>query len=413
MSPSRPVVLQRRRLAVLSVLLVVVGGVGYVGATNLAPVPASAAVLEQPAPLTQAAAAPAWPVFGESAIGAVGFPGVLAGSGGQDTVPIASITKMVTALVILDARPLGAGEDGPDITFTDRDVDIYYDVLAENGSVAPVVSGLVLTQREAFEAMLLPSANNYAASLAVWAYGSVNDYLMAADTWLADNGLTQTSVADTSGISASSMSSPTDLVEIGKLVVGHPALAEIVALPSAVLPVIGTITNTNKLLGRDGVDGIKTGTTDVAGACLLFSTDLTVGSRTVTLVGVVLGGDTHTELNSAISALIESVQPGFHEVVLAEAGAVFGSYTTAWGDVSDIVAADAASALVWSDAPITGAAMATELQLGRAGEEVGEVSFRIGTADPTTVTVPLELQDTLSDPGPAWRVGHPGELAAG
>ncbi|TFD63957.1 D-alanyl-D-alanine carboxypeptidase family protein [Cryobacterium sp. Hh38] len=411
MSPSRRVTLRRRRLAVASVLLVVLGGVGYVGATTLAPVPESAATIVQPAALTQPAAALVWPTFGESAIGAVGFPGVLASSGEQGTVPIASITKMVTALVILDAKPLGAGEDGPAITFTDADVDIYYEVIAENGSVAPVVAGMELTQRQAFEAMLLPSANNYAASLAVWAFGSTDGYLAAAKTWLADNSLSQTSVADTSGISSSSVSTPADLVEIGKLVVGHPALAEIVALPSAVLPVIGTITNTNKLLGRDGVDGIKTGTTDIAGACLLFSTDFTVGDNTVTLVGVVLGGDTHSELNSAIAALIQSVQPGFHDVVLAEAGTVYGSYRTQWGDVSDIVAARAASALVWSDSPISGSATATDLQLGRAGDDVGELSFTIGTGSP--VTVPLELQDSVTDPGPAWRMGHPGELAAG
>jgi D-alanyl-D-alanine carboxypeptidase (penicillin-binding protein 5/6) len=391
----------------------VLGGVGYVGATTLAPVPASAATIVQPVGLTQPVAAPAWPDFGESAIGAVGYPGVLASTGQQDTVPIASIAKMVTALVILDAKPLDAGEAGPDILFTDADVDLYYDAVAENGSVAPVVSGMVLTQREAFEAMLLPSANNYAASLAVWAYGSEDNYLAAAKTWLAENDLSQTSIADTSGLSASSVSSLADLVEIGKLVVGHPALAEIVSLPSAVLPVIGTVTNTNKLLGRGGVDGIKTGTTDVAGACLLFSTDFTVGTRTVTLVGVVLGGDTHSELNSAIEDLIHSVEPGFREVVLAEQGAVFGSYTTQWGDVSDIVAEREASAVVWSDSPITGAALAADVQIGRAGDEVGEVSFTIGTATPTTVTVPLELQRTLTDPGPAWRLGHPGELAAG
>ena len=413
MSPSRRVLLQRRRLAVFSILLVVLGGVGYVGATTLAPVPASAATIVQPAGLTQPVAAPAWPDFGESAIGAVGFPGVLASTGQQDTVPIASIAKMVTALVILDARPLAAGEAGPDISFTDADVDLYYDAVAENGSVAPVVSGMVLTQRQAFEAMLLPSANNYAASLAVWAYGSEDNYLAAAKTWLAENDLSQTSIADTSGLSASSVSSLADLVEIGKRVVGHPALAEIVSLPSAVLPVIGTVTNTNKLLGRGGVDGIKTGTTDVAGACLLFSTDFTVGTRTVTLVGVVLGGDTHSELNSAIEDLIHSVEPGFREVVLAEQGAVFGSYTTQWGDVSDIVAEREASAVVWSDSPITGAALAADVQIGRAGDEVGQVSFTIGAATTTTVTVPLELQRTLTDPGPAWRLGHPGELAAG
>ncbi|KFF59622.1 hypothetical protein JF66_10060 [Cryobacterium sp. MLB-32] len=401
---------RRRRLAVFALVLVAVMGFGYLAATGLAPVPASAAEISQPVPLTQPAATPQWPSFGTGAIGAVGFPGVLASNGDQAAMPIASITKMVTALVVLEAKPLGADEAGPDITFTDADIELYYKSLAENGSVAPVVSGMVLTQREAFEAMLLPSANNYAASLAVWAYGSESAYLEAANAWLTDHGLTDTVVADTSGISSNSVSSPANLVELAKLVLGSPALAEIVALPTAVLPTIGTVTSTNKLLGTNGVDGIKTGTTDVAGACLLFSTDVQIGDETVTLVGVVLGGDTHTELNDAISALIESVKPGFQNVTLAEKGAVYGSYTTPWGQTTNAVAGEKASALVWSDTPIAGTITARSIQTGALGDAVGDVDFSVGDTD---VSVPLVLDAAVTDPGAGWRFTHPGELAAG
>ncbi|TDW28537.1 D-alanyl-D-alanine carboxypeptidase (penicillin-binding protein 5/6) [Cryobacterium psychrophilum] len=402
--------LRRRRLAVFGSLLIALVGVGYLGATGLAPVPASAATISQPADLTQPTTEPAWPSFGEGAIGAVGFPGVLASHGEQASVPIASITKMVTALVVLDAKPLAAGEAGPDITFTDADIDLYYKSLAENGSVATVVSGMVLSEREAFEAMLLPSANNYAASLAVWAYGSEKGYLTAANSWLQAKGLTDTVVADTSGISSSSVSSPADLVELAKLAVGNPALAEIVAMPAAVLPTIGRVTNTNKLLGTGGVDGIKTGTTDAAGACLLFSTDLTVGGETVTLVGVVLGGDTHGELNDAIAALIASVKPGFQDVDLAAKGDSFGSYTTKWGQTADAVAGEDASVLVWSDTPVTGAITARNMTVGQTGDSVGDVDFTVGDR---SVSVPLVLDEPLTGPGPGWRFSHPGELAAG
>jgi len=404
------VTLRRRRLAVFGTLLVVLLGIGYLGATGLAPVPASAAAIGTPTDLTQPPTEPAWPSYGDGAIGAVGFSGVLASHGEQASVPIASITKMVTALVVLDAKPLGAGESGPDITFTDADIELYYKSLAENGSVAPVVSGLVLSEREAFEAMLLPSANNYAASLAVWAYGSESAYLEAANSWLAEKGLTDTVVADTSGISSDSVSSTANLVELAKLVAGNAALTEIVAMPSAVLPTIGAVTNTNKLLGTAGVDGIKTGTTDAAGACLLFSTDLTVDGETLTLVGVVLGGNTHGELNDAIAALIASVRPGFQNVDLAVKGDSFGSYTTAWGQTAEAVAGEDASVLVWSDTPITGAATARSVTLGEAGDEVGDVEF---TAGDRSVSVPLVLGEPLTDPGASWRFSHPGELAAG
>ncbi|MEO6200971.1 MAG: D-alanyl-D-alanine carboxypeptidase [Cryobacterium sp.] len=407
---TRRQIYRRRRIAFFGAFVVLVGSVGYLAATGLAPVPAAAATLTQPESLTQPTAAPDWPGFGASAIGAVGFPGVLGSSGSTESVPIASVTKTVTALVVLDAKPLTGTDAGPDITFTDTDVDIYYDVIADNGSVAPVVAGMVLSEREALQAMMLPSANNYAMSLAVWAFGSHDAYLAAAKDWLARNGLDDTTVADTSGLSTGSRSSTADLIDIGKLALNDPALASIVSMPSVTLPVIGTVKNTNKLLGRFGIDGIKTGTTDAAGACLLFSTDVKVGSRTVTLVGVVLGGNNHSDVNSAVAALIASAKAGFHEVTLTDKGAAYGTYATAWGESSRAVAAKAASALVWSDTPVSGVANVRELGLGAANDKVGSVEFTVGDQ---TVSVPLVLDRAVSDPGLAWRFSHPGELSAG
>ncbi len=398
----------RRRFTVFGTLAVGLAALAYLVTTGLAPVPTATAALTQPAVMTQSAVQPAWPGFGGSAIGAIGFPGVLGFSGNQASVPIASITKMVTSLVVLEAKPLSGDEAGPDITFTDADVDIYYDVIAENGSVAPVVSGMVLSEREALQAMLIPSANNYSISLAVWAYGSVDAYLAAAASWLKAKGLTGTTVADTSGLSPGSMSNPADLIEIGKLVVANPILAGIVSMPTATLPTIGTVINTNKLLGQLGVDGIKTGTTDEAGASLLFSTDITVGTKTVALVGVVLGGNTHPELDVAIASLIESVKSGFHEVTLTEAGTAYGTYSTVWGQTSRAVAAEAASVLVWSDTPISGIVNARDVRLGVEGDQVGAVDFSVGEQ---TISVALVLEKTVGDPGPAWRFTHPGELA--
>lgn len=407
MPVTRRQIYRRRRIAFFGALALVLAGIVYVVSTGAAPLPASAAAVTQPEPLTAAAAQPVWPGFGETAIGAVGFDGVLASSGDQGAVPIASITKMVTAMVILEAKPLAVGEQGPNIDFTDADVDIYYDTIAENGSSAPVVAGMVLTEREALEAMLLPSANNYAVSLANWAFGSVDKYLAAATTWINAHNLTATTVVDTSGLSAGSKSSPADLVEIGKLVEANPVLAEIVAMKTADLPTIGTVTNTNMLLGDFGVDGIKTGTTDEAGACLLFSADFTVGSEKVTLVGVMLGGDTHSELNDAIAALIQSVKPGFQQVTLTKPGVPFATYTSAWGQTSRAVASEEKSVLVWSDTPVTAKATAQAVGTARSGDSVGSVDFQVGSR---TISVPLILDGTVSDPGLGWRLSHPGEL---
>ena len=64
------------------------------------------------------------------AVGAVGFEGLLAAGEEQRPMPMASITKVITALVVLDANPIPAGEGGPEITYTEADVDIYWDQVA-------------------------------------------------------------------------------------------------------------------------------------------------------------------------------------------------------------------------------------------------------------------------------------------
>jgi D-alanyl-D-alanine carboxypeptidase (penicillin-binding protein 5/6) len=397
-------VFRRRRIAVFGALAVVLGGAAYVPTTAAADVPDAVASVVAAPPVTQPAAAPDFPDYGRGAIGAVGFDGVLASSGDQGAFPMASITKVVTALVVLDAKPLGAGEQGPEIDFTSADVDAYNQVLAENGSVQPVRAGLVLTERQVLETVLIPSANNYAISLARWAYGSVESYLAAARSWLDAHGLEDTTVVDANGLSTGNTSTPADLVELGKLALAHPALAEIVAMPASSAPDVGQFSNTNKLLGTDGVDGIKTGTTDAAGACLLFSTDVTVGSSTVTLVGVILGAPTHPILNQGVLALLDSVAPGFHEVTLATAGEEYADYSTEWGESASAVAGQTATALTWSDTPIAAEVTTEPVDEAQKGAQVGHVDFTVGDQ---TFTVPLTLDETIDGPDLWWRLTNP------
>ena len=387
------------------VLAVVIGAGIYVPTSLLADVPDAAAAITQPVVAANPAAAPVFPDFGRSAVGAVGWDGALATSGDQTPFPIASITKIVTALVVLEAKPLGADEAGPDITFTDDDVDIYNDVLAQNGSLEDVEAGLTLTQRQTMETMLIPSANNYAESLAIWAYGSVDSYLSAARAFLDAHGLTDTTIVDTNGLSAGDTSTPTNLIELGKLALASPVIASIVAMPSAEEPFIGTIENTNDLLGVDGIDGIKTGTTDEAGACLLFANDVQVGSQTVTLVGVILGAEDHDVLDERVAPLLDSVAAGFHEVTLTTAGQQYASYSTEWGEKANAVSTETKTALVWSDTPVTAALSASPVESATEGAQVGQIDFTVGA---TKVTVPLDIDATIEAPDTWWKLTHPG-----
>lgn len=414
-APEAPRRRRPRPLAVIGVVLaaVLVSASGaYAANAAGAELPVATAVVQETPPTVIDAPAVAWPSYGSGAISAVGVQGpadggMLSTYGSTGQLPIGSIAKVVTALVVLSAKPIAEGTDGETIAFTSTDVGYYNDSVAENGSVAPVSAGLELTEREALTVLMLPSANNYAKSLAVWAFGSEEGYLAAARTWLDERGLTGTVVADTSGLSPATVSTTLEMVVLGELLIGDPVLAPIVAMPSAVIPGVGTVANTNKLLGQAGVDGIKTGTTDEAGACLLFSLDTTVEGRPVTLVGVVVGARTHPQLAADVLTLIPTVEAGFRTVTLTEEGQDFGSYSSAWGESVTAESSEAQSLLVWGATTVTTSVSLDPVEVVADGQEVGTVNVDVnGQAYP----VPLVADGAIEDPGFGWRVTNPGEL---
>lgn len=387
----------------VSVTLILLIGIG-VPVSILAPVPQANAEVATELQSATHAADPVFPSFGSAAIAAEGIDGMLATHGSQAPRQIASITKIVTALVVLEKKPLSGDEQGPTITFTQKDVDILSAVIADNGSSEPVQAGWKVSERAALETMLIPSANNYAESLAVWAYGSVPRFLVAARAFLKANDLDHTTLVDSNGLSAGDTSTPTDLVELGEIALDNDVIAAIVRKPTADEPNVGSLDNTNQLLGTHGVNGIKTGTYDTDRANLLFSAKVTVGTRTVQLVGVILGAADHPTLDAHVPALLASVKKGLHDVVLATKGQAFASYETKWGKVGKAVAARTVTRLVWGQVRTQRTADVRSITGGREGERVGTMTY---TLSGKRIAVPLVLdRDVLAAPV-WWRLTHP------
>lgn len=401
--PRRPNYLARRLLVIAGAILVLATGF-YLPMTLLAPITPVTAQVTSAASTTQSAPSVTWPNFGSSAIGAVGFPGILASSGSTEPRPIASITKIVTSLVILNTKPLALNEPGPAITFSAQDAALVQAYAARNGETKPMRAGMTLSQLQVNEVMLIASANNYAESYSTWAFGSQTAFLAAAHTWLVAHGLNYTTLLDSSGMNPGNTSTASDLVAIGKLALANPVIASIVSTKNVNIPGVREIKNTNKLLGQAGVDGIKTGTLDEAGACLLFSTQFKVGSRSITLVGVALGGINHTALDSAVRSLISTAKKGFRSVALTKAGQSFASYSTPWNTKVRAIAAPNKPIVVWADTPISTRVSVTKVGLAKAGEQVGSVLFTVGKRK---ISVPLTLEKGIDDPGILWRLAHP------
>jgi D-alanyl-D-alanine carboxypeptidase (penicillin-binding protein 5/6) len=162
--------------------------------------------------------------------------------------------------------------------------------IAENGSVLPVLIGNDLTQYQALQRILIASDNNVADKMARDIFGSESAYISAANDMLQGMGLTQTTIADPSGLNPKTVSTPAEMVKIGIAALRNPVIAQIVAQQEAKLPNIpgGVIHNTNTLLGQNGVIGVKTGTTSEAGYCLLFAARYGSTGKGTTVVGVVM-----------------------------------------------------------------------------------------------------------------------------
>jgi len=398
---------RRRRIAAFGAAAILLGAGFYLPFTLLAPLQtAELTTISHDVPGTSPPTID-FPPYGASGFGALGFPGVLAAGGSTDALPVASISKVVTALVVLESQPLALDEAGPTITFTEADEGFYAEQVANDGIVEPATAGTSISQRNMMDAMLMASANNYAQSLATWAFGSEAAYVDAAAGWLASHGFVSTVMNDATGMNPANVSTVSELVELGKLALADPIVSTIVATLTVDIPGIGVVDNRNGLLGVDGVDGIKTGTLDEAGSCLLFSADYAVGSETITIVGAVLGGPDHDTINAAIRGILAQAETGFTEVTLTTPDDEYAAYSTTWGDDAAAVPAEPLSAVSWAGTPVTSEVTLDSVTTAPAGTDIGDLVFTVGERQ---YSVDLTLDATIDDPGPWWRLGHPALL---
>src|SRR6266702_2881858 len=146
-----------------------------------------------------------WPrSISAAAIGIQGS-GVITSQHDTKPRPIASIAKLITAMAILEKHPLASNDDpGAEIQITEVDEQLYRDYVAKNGTVVLVKAGVPITERDALEAMLLPSANNFADTTAKWAFGSLKNYRNYATAMIKRLGLHNTIIGvDGSGLDPS------------------------------------------------------------------------------------------------------------------------------------------------------------------------------------------------------------------
>ncbi len=178
----------------------------------------------------------------------------------NEPLPPASTVKLMTALVTVQRAD-------PDalVTVSSRAADM-------SGSRMGLVAAESLTVRDLLYGLLLPSGNDAAVALAEHVSGSEEAFVRVMNEMAASLRLKGTLFANSHGLDdPAQTTSAADLVILARAVFDYPLLGKIVASQTAQ---VGSraLTNTNQLLGSyRGADGMKTGTSDLAGECLVAS----------------------------------------------------------------------------------------------------------------------------------------------
>jgi serine-type D-Ala-D-Ala carboxypeptidase (penicillin-binding protein 5/6) len=298
-STTRRIRIRRTRAAVLLVVIAAIAAT--LGYRSQASSPPTTARSEHRGVLGAAAPSTVWPADGQAAFVRTGRSQIQAGPN-QHAAAIASVAKVMTAYVVLRDHPLRAGQEGPTITLTDADVADTDRRRGHEESVVSIAPGEQLTERQALQALLLPSANNIAVVLARWDAGSADRFVARMNATARSLGMTRTRYTDPSGYDDATVSTAADQVRIVERAMRLPVLASIVATPSAMLPVAGTVHNTNTLLGHNGFVGVKTGSTAAAGGCFAFRAVRWIDGKRTTITGVVLGQPGHDRIAAGLAA---------------------------------------------------------------------------------------------------------------
>ncbi len=302
-TPTRRIRIRKIRAVGLLVVIAATAALGYrLLASSSSTGPSSSDVLrsDRRGAVGNALPSTVWPADGQAAV-RIGQSQIRVGPN-QHAAPIASVAKVMTAYLVLRDHPLRVGEDGPTITLTDADVADTDRRLRQRESIVSIAAGERLTERQALQALLLPSANNIAAILARWAAGSVDRFVAGMNATARSLGMTHTRYTDPSGYDDATVSTAADQVRIVDRAMRLRAFASIVDTPSATLPVAGTVHNTNTLLGRNGFVGVKTGSDHAAGGCFAFWAIRWIDGKRTTITGVVLGQPGHDQIAAGLAA---------------------------------------------------------------------------------------------------------------
>ena len=299
----------------------------------------------------------------------------LAGENPDEQLPMGSVNKIMTALVVL--------EEGVDL---DEEVTISEEAESYVGTTYSNV-GLILgervTVRDLLAATLIPSGTDAAYALAEHVGdGSVGNFVEMMNDEASAMGLEDTNFETPAGLDTTgNYSSARDLAALTRVALQDPLIAEIVDTADATISTQNReieFSNTNQLLTTyPPATGVKTGTTPQAGANLVASAE----ANDESYISVVLGADDSEERFRASEALLEYGFTNYDRESLINGGEVYEELPLPYrpGETVELAAAEDVVSVVGANSEVE-RRVTTEDELppsAAAGEELGEVEVLV------------------------------------
>ena len=458
--PLRPGHARRRRnrriivWSSVALLVVVVATAGLMAARRIdrtLPRPAvavgrtTASLVPGPAPTLP------WPAGGQAAV-SVPALGWAEQSGPEPAVPIASLAKMATAVVVLRDHPVPLGGSGPTITVT-PDEAAQFDVDLDNDETnIPLVAGENVTELQLLQALVVQSANDAAYTLAAWDAGSQQAFVAKLNALSTSLGADHSHYVDASGFDPGTVSTAADVLRVAAAAMAIPTFASVADMPTANLPGVGTVHNIVTAVGTDGIVGVKSGYTSQASGCMVLAAWRTVHGRSVLVLASALGqreptpappppptptapvaGPTTTTTVPAaptattttvpyspleaqypllytepvVEHLLDASEAAVVAVPVSTAGSAVGTASADWGGVQEVVPVVAARSAWLFGIPgqrvdATTVPVPTSRVAGDPGP-AGSVRFTLGSQ---SASVPVHLERPVPDPGWWWKLLH-------
>ena len=317
---------------------------------------------------------------------ATGAGEVLYERNAERELPMASITKLMTAIVVLERKRPG-------------DLMIVRETAAGVGeSSVHLLVGEKLSVRDLLAAALIQSANDAAFALAAGTAGDVSEFVALMNAKARQLGLTHTHFVRPDGLDVPGhYSSARDVLKLARVAMKKPLVRRLVAMRSATIAGGRSLFSWNDLLGRyPGLIGVKTGHTDAAGWC-----EVAAARRDgVTIYTVVLGSPTRAQRNADLARLLAWGQDFFGRLQVVSTGHTYAtSAIRLEEDRLPLVAARPMRAVVRVDQPLVETVVAPALVAGpvEAGASLGEV--RVAQKGRIIARVPLVAAREVEEPG--------------